>query len=147
MSNAAQSSLKTATTLVATGYAEPADPSWTKTIVAKAKTTSEDEKEKLKQLNLQMRDYLEDVRRLEDQNLKLIQEVDLAKASALPKIVNKIQFDKQLEYLRNELDNATLDNYKCQLRINDAENSKKYYNERTKFFQLETELLRKKSPP
>lgn len=115
-----------------------------KETILKLKSSNLSEKNELKQLNLQLKTYLDDVKRLEALNLTLIDQVDKAKQAAIPKIMDKSSLDKQLEEVRVQLEDVSNECVKHQVNIEENEILNQNLAGKIKFHQNESELQKQK---
>lgn len=139
-------SLKAATSLIAASENRPpnAYEEFAKESIVKLKNANLTEKNELQQLNKQLADYLADVKRLEDLNLRLIEQVDHAKQSAIPKPMDKSNLDRALEETRLQLEDVSMGCVKHQVNIEEKEILNQNLGNKIKFYQQEQEVQRQK---
>lgn len=137
-------SVKAATVMLSGGPTPSPYQEFAKETILKLKSSNLSEKNELKQLNLQLKTYLDDVKRLEALNLTLIDQVDKAKQAAIPKIMDKSSLDKQLEEVRVQLEDVSNECVKHQVNIEENEILNQNLAGKIKFHQNESELQKQK---
>jgi chromosome segregation ATPase len=117
---------------------------WTKNAIIKLKTNSDTDKNELQRLNKQLREYLDNVRILEQLNNNLMKEVDKAKLSYAPKLFDRGQFDPELNKLRVHLETESNECVKFKARIEESESLCQHLGQRIKFYQGDIQAHRQK---
>jgi chromosome segregation ATPase len=127
-----------------TAVAVANNENWTKNAIIKLKTNSDTDKNELQRLNKQLREYLDNVRILEQLNNNLMKEVDKAKQSYAPKLFDRGQFDPELNKLRVHLETESNECVKFKARIEESESLCQHLGQRIKFYQGDIQAHRQK---
>lgn len=139
------SSVKAATSLVTMSKeVEYPSESWTKSTVAKYQTSNITDQKELQRLNLQLKNYLENVRALEALNKSLIVEVERARTRSMPQLMDKSKLDENLESIRLKLEDESTDCVIHQARLEEVESLSTHLNSRIKFYFNEGEIQKQK---
>lgn len=93
------------------------DDSFTKTTILNLKNKNENEKEELRRLNGQLKQFLNDVQRLETLNKNLLAQIENARSNSSPNVVNKVRLDEQVLQIRRQLEKDTKNYIRNQLII------------------------------
>lgn len=112
------------------------DQIWSKALVSKVKLSSSNEKTQLRELNSKLKNYITDVRILEDKNKYLLDELNKAKLDALASL-NNPELEKELSLMRTKLEDELKEKVTCPIRIDHADNLKNHLMERIAFFEKE----------
>lgn len=142
-------SVKTVAALVSLAGEQPkpnAYGEFAKETIQKLKSSKEFEKSELQKLNSQFQIYLNDVKRLEEANRQLAEEVEEAKKIYAPREMDKSALDNAIVNIRNKLENASLDSVKLQVGIEENEDKIQNLVAKIKFFKNENEIQRQKLP-
>ena len=146
--NNANESLRAVTTLVTAMSGTPATSStdsMSKSLaVVKLKATTETEKNELQRLNNQMKEYLDNVKRLEAMNRAFQGEVEKAKIAFAPKVMDKSSFNSSLGVTRAKLEEESMATVRFKSRIEASEILTNHITDRLKFFQKEAEIASNK---
>lgn len=139
-------SMKAATSLVTLQKNEVEVPenSWTKTTVLKYQNTNISDQKELQRLNLQLKNYLENVRVLEDLNKSLIVEVERARTRSMPQLMDKSKLDEQLDAVRLRLEDESTDCVIHQARLEEVQGLSAHLSSRIKFYHNEGEIQKQK---
>jgi hypothetical protein len=139
------SSMKAITSLVSMSKdnEQPVE-SWTKTTITKFQTTSLSDQQELQRLNIQLKNYLENVRVLEALNKTLISEVEKARVRAMPQLMDKSKLDESLESVRIKLEDDSTDCVIHQARIDECQGLINHINTRLKFYHNEGEIQKQR---
>ena len=143
--NNLHSSMKAITSLVTMGKEdeEPTE-SWHKKTIMKYQNNNINDQKELQRLNMQLKNYLENVRVLEALNKTLIIEVDKARLRALPQLMDKSKLDETLEAVRLKLEDESTDCVIHQARLDEIKALTDHLNTRLKFYHNEEEIQRQK---
>ena len=117
---------------------------WIKSIILKIKTTDESDRSELKRLNSDLRAYLDHVRALENLNRKLIADVENARVKSVPVVMDKSQYEKELDALRHKLSQDSFSAVSSQVAIEESTKLSQSLSELIKFFVHESDLQRQK---
>jgi hypothetical protein len=117
---------------------------WIKSIILKIKATDELDRSELKRLNSDLRAYLDHVRALENLNRKLIVDVENARVKSVPAIMDKSQYEKELDALRLKLSQHSFSAVSSQVAIEESTKLSQSLSELIKFFVHESDLQRQK---
>jgi hypothetical protein len=117
---------------------------WIKSIILKIKATDESDRSELKRLNSDLRAYLDHVRALENLNRKLIVDVENARVKSVPTIMDKTQYERELDALRLKLSQHSFSAVSSQVSIEESTKLSQSLNELIKFFVHESDLQRQK---
>ncbi len=139
-------SMKAATSLITMSHNEVEIPheSWTKKTITNYHNTNINDQKELQRLNLQLKNYLENVRVLEALNKTLISEVEIARTRSMPQLVDKSKLDEQLDAVRLRLEDESTDCVIHQARLEEIENLTAHLNSRLKFYFNEGEIQKQK---
>lgn len=146
MENRAAISAKLVTTLVNTSKSPKASPysEYAKETLQKLKSNNENERIELAELNQQFKEYLDDVKRLEDTNRQLIIQVDEAKKDFVPQEMDKSNLDLALSVIRQKLEDVSISCVQNHVSIEEAETMTGNFTEKIKFYQGENESRKQK---
>lgn len=117
--------------------------SWIKQAIIKMKDSTAIEKSEMQRLNRELKSYLDKVKALENLNATLMQQVQEARNRAMPKVVDKTDFDKQLSEARKRIGDEANDCAKYEAIYAKNKDEIAYLNGRIKFQQNEIELQNK----
>lgn len=119
-------------------------PAVTKASIIRLKNSSLCDKGELQRLNVQLRNYLEDVKRLEELNFRLIEEVERTKAFAMPRIVDKTHLDDELKNIRLLLEDVSNGTVHFKLQADEKSAYCENLSHRLRFFQQEGDIQKQK---
>ena len=138
--------MKAATSLVtlSANSVDIPEESWTKQTVARFHTTNITDQQELQRLNLQLKNYLENVRVLESLNKQLLVEVEKARVRSMPQLMDKSKFDDELEAVRHKLEDESTDCVIHQARLEEIESLTAHLGSRIKFYFNEGEIQKQK---
>jgi Ca2+-binding EF-hand superfamily protein len=117
---------------------------WTKSIISQLKKSNASEKNELQRLNAELKVYLDNTKALENLNKKLLDEVEKARNRALPSIMDKTENDRELETMRQRLEQESLEVVQNQIKIEENQSLNQHLSDRIRFFSKEADLQRQK---
>lgn len=117
---------------------------WTKSVISQLKKSNASEKNELQRLNAELKVYLDNTRALENLNKRLLDEVEKARNRALPSIMDKTEHDKELDIVRQRLEQESLEVVRNQIQIEENQSLNQHLSDRIRFFSKEADLQRLK---